>query len=91
MELPTAYQAKFEVKSTGQPRSPWEEQLDNFLARLNPSRKSAGYVEYSHARLAGDLAKMGIHDAAGAFQFYRQCEQARSFSALFHWKLKHAV
>lgn len=85
MEIPTATTEKYSQPAAAQnlPRSEWEEQLDNFLARLNPSRIDAGYPPYTHAWLGRKLKKSGVQDAAGAYILYRKCEEGRSFSRLF--------
>ena len=65
------------------PRSEWEEQLDNFLERLNPGRVKKGYAPYTHGWLAKRLQQCGHDTGAKAYQLYRKCESGRNFGALF--------
>lgn len=90
MELPEDYQKKFhsdpaEKKNrAGLSRNAWEEQLDNFAAKINPSRTKKGLKPYSHPYIGQRLNACGIHDAATAYVFFRKLEiEARSFPALF--------
>lgn len=90
MEIPTATTEKYSRPAAAKnlPRNEWEEQLDNFLKKLNPDRTASGFLPYTHARLARLLKKAGISDSAGAYLFYRQCETGRSFSRLFAYLTK---
>jgi GH25 family lysozyme M1 (1,4-beta-N-acetylmuramidase) len=81
MEFPSSFLQS--LNTSGGPRSEWEEQLDRFLARLNPERTKAGYKPYTHAHLAKLLKNANVHDAAGAYRFYRTCERADNFGRLF--------
>jgi hypothetical protein len=85
MEISTATKEKYSRPATAenQPRSEWEEQLDNFLKQLNPGRVSDGFAPYTHARLGRILKKAGVNDASGAYILYRKCEGGHSFSRLF--------
>lgn len=62
------------------------EMLDEFLARLNPSREAKGYKPFSIKRLAMMLSHVPTEDLHA---FYKQCDQAGiPFGAYFHWSLK---
>jgi hypothetical protein len=70
------------TRPANEPRSPWEEQLELFKAKLNsvPSK----YPPYTHARIAKLLKNAGKNDAATAYAFYRKLEEeATNFGALF--------
>lgn len=90
MELPHHYQKKFHIDPAekknlaGVPRSAWEEQLDNFSAKINPSRIKIGLAPYSHPCIGQRLNAYGVHDAGAAYLFFRKLEiEARNFAALF--------
>ena len=96
MELPKDYQKKFHSDSAerktraGLPRSAWEEQLDHFAAKINPTRIAKGLNPYSHSCIGQRLNAYGIHDAQAAYCFFRKLEtEARNFSALFEMLTKH--
>lgn len=59
--------------------------LDLFLARINDSRRAAGYSPYKIDRLAAELAHLSIQDLDA---FYKKCAAAKSFTAFYHWSLK---
>ena len=54
--------------------------LDQFLARLNPSRITDGYDPLTHASLATFLTKVLTKDL---YTFYKECDWAKNFSKLF--------
>ena len=87
MEIAPAYIEKFRPAAQAilLPRSPWEEQLDHFLEKLNPGREADGYKPYTHSRLARILSKAGVHDADAAYILFRKCESGNSFSRLFSY------
>ena len=70
--------------------SNYSDQLDQFLDRLNPSRVSAGYKPYTHSRI-GRMLKLAGYKAGDLHRLYKECDQANSFSKLFHWKMKQRV
>ncbi|HJS45216.1 MAG TPA: hypothetical protein VJ753_02335 [Rhizomicrobium sp.] len=90
MELPHDYQKKFhsdpakKKKRAGLARSAWEEQLDNFAAKINPSRIKRRLKPYGHSHIGQRLNACGIHDAEAAYIFFRKLEtESRNFPALF--------
>jgi hypothetical protein len=89
MDLPANYQEKFKpARNSVVPRSEWEEQLDKFAEQLNPGRVADGYKPYTHSRIAGILAKAGVHDAPSAYLLFKRCENGNSFSRLFSYLTK---
>jgi hypothetical protein len=84
MEMPAGYQAKF-AERTGAPRTEREELITKFLDKLNPDRTSAGYRCMTYARVARMLQHLPTPEL---YPFFKQCENARSFGAYFHWALK---
>lgn len=73
------------TKPTTKANSERAELLEKFLNRLNPPRVEAGYKPLSAARLGMMLAHVPTEDL---YPFYRECEQAKSFGKLFHYKLR---
>lgn len=69
----------------GLPRNEREEMLELFMAKLNAARIKDGFSKLSYGRLAKAL--QGV-PTADLYAFYRQCEQAKSFSRYFWWALK---
>lgn len=58
--------------------------LRYFMARLNPSRKLAGYKELTEARMGYILKGIETKDL---YAFQRMCEKAKNFSTKFWWEL----
>lgn len=72
----------------GNKGSNYSEQLDRFLDRINPSRVSAGYKPYSHSRF-GKMLKDAGYKSDDLYALYQECNKARCFSSLLHYKLKN--
>ena len=96
MELPKDYQKKFHSDPAERkdqvslPRTAWEEQLDKFSAKINPSRAKRGLKPYSHPCIGRRLKTCGIRDAEAAYIFFRKLEsEARNFPALFEELTKY--
>lgn len=63
--------------------------IDDFLARLNPSRKAAGYEPFSASRVLGDIKRAkGNADTETLRNLYKQCAQARNFGKLYTYLVK---
>lgn len=84
MEIAQSYLFKFDA-ARPKPRNEREEQLDQFLVRLNASRLTAALRPLTYSRLAYMLQGIPMNDL---HSFYVQCDRARSFSRFFHWSLK---
>lgn len=61
------------------------EVIEKFLNRINPGRTAAGYKPITPARIGIMLAHVPTPDLHA---FYKECDQANNFGALFHWKLR---
>lgn len=88
MDLPEHYKEKFNPArrpKIGTPRTPRQEMLDKFLARLNYTREQDGFKPLTYSRLASLLQYVPDADL---YPFFKQCEQARHFSKFFWYKLK---
>lgn len=82
MEIPAGLLAKYQTP-TG-PRTPREELVDKFLVRLNQNRD--GYPEIKLGRL---LKMLEGKKAPELYDLFKTCEGARSFGAMFNYKLKN--
>jgi hypothetical protein len=76
-----------------QPRKPVKpvsseraELVGKFADRLNRDRDGVKFKKLSYAAVSVKLAH--IRTIFDLYAFYRQCEEARSFSAYFWWALK---
>jgi len=85
MEIRADYLDKFNQRKEGAPRSEREELLTKFLTRLNESRPRAGFKPMTYGRLARMFH--GVPDG-DLYPFYKTCEEARSFGAMFWHCLK---
>jgi len=72
-------------KPTTKANSERAEMLEKFLTKMNPDRIASGYKPITPARIGVMLAHVPTSDL---FPFFKECEQAKSFGALFHWKLR---
>lgn len=66
-------------------RSERDEILQKFIDRLNQARIGTKYKPLSGRAVAIKVSHIPTSDLHA---FYRQCEQAKSFSAYFFWALK---
>lgn len=66
------------------PVSERSELIGKFTDGVNASRGKK-YKKLTHAYVASKLAHLSVSDL---YAFLKQCEQARSFGAMFHWALK---
>lgn len=66
-------------------RSERDELVQKFLERLNQAREGTKYKPLTARAVAIKLSHVPTRDL---WAFYKQCEQAKSFSAYFFWALK---
>lgn len=78
-------QGLVERYSTPTARSEREEHMQKFLVKLNVGRKEAGYSQLTIGRLVKLFEGVPTEDL---HPFYKRCEDARSFSAMFWHCLK---
>lgn len=69
-------------------RNAREELLEKFLERLNPGRVKAGYKAYTFPRLTKLVEGKSVPELD---KLYRECEEAKSFGALFNYKTKRRI
>jgi hypothetical protein len=84
MNIDTAYTDKFKKPTA---RGPRDELILKFLDRINPAREKATFKPYSYQALAARLKRLKEPEL---FALYKQCTEARSFTALFEWTLKNS-
>jgi hypothetical protein len=85
MDLPPDILKKYTTPGPHAPRTPEQEAIWRFLARLNQGKPRVRTKPMTYARLAKLLEGMSV---AEIHTLYRDCEQGRSFGALFWWKIK---
>jgi hypothetical protein len=80
MEFPSGYLNKIDAprkRKVGEPRKPWEEQIDRFYFRMKK--------EIDRPYIGKLLARVGVHDAGAAYTFYKKLDrEAKNFTALFN-------
>lgn len=69
-------------------RSERDELLQMFIDRLNQARVGTKFKPLAARSVAIKVAHIPTSDL---WAFYRQCEQAKSFSAYFFWALKPQI
>jgi len=82
MNIDATYTDKFKKPTA---RGPRDELILKFMARINPAREKAKFKPYSYQALAARLKRFKEPEL---FALYKQCTEARSFTALFEYVLK---
>jgi hypothetical protein len=75
-------------KPDSQARSGRDAVIDEMLAKLNPSRVSAGYKPYTADLLIGKIAAAGFGTSEqDLYTLHNECLDKKVYGAYFHWKL----
>lgn len=85
LDIKTIYSTRHKTYEEAVVRSERGELAEKFRARLNETRKGAGFAQITPARMM--MLVQGIPND-DLYAFYRQCEQAKNFSAFFWWSVK---
>lgn len=84
MDIPAGALERY-TKPRSKARNPRDEQVDNFLERINASRKAAKVCEMSRGTLLRLLKGIPTENL---YALYQECLKGERFEGLLKWKLK---
>lgn len=67
---------------------PRQEILKKFIDAINPSRIETGFKPYPPAFIATKMYRKGLRTDHQLHMFYGYCNDAKNFSACWHWALR---